>query len=367
MLSVRVPISRAFDMTVERAFSAVTGSTQTTSAIMASAYTGGLRFFHRYQTGAYQLTYGGFSDTIQRQQIRSMSSYTAGSRLNLTLQLATQLADTGKAEHWEELQTTLKLTPTTTLRTVTAVPDIRNRERFQAYVGQRLPFRFVLQADYGRISAYQSIIRELDRSRLKLMLFKTVDFATPARGVTVAGKVIDHAGRPVAGARVKLGGYSADTDPEGVYRIQHVPRGEYDLTLESSLLPADYAWDGRRERLTVNSSGRIEADLKVAPLNSIHGRVYVDRNSNGRFDSGEAVANAVLRLGEHLTATDATGGYSFYNLWPGAYTVVLQRVPAEFTAGAHELTVTLLDGGPVTGADFRVLVKERPIIWSTGK
>jgi hypothetical protein len=367
MVSVRVPIGRAFDVTVERAFSASLGGVQTTSAMMASIAAGGLRFFHRYQTGAYELTYGGFSDTIHRQQIRSMSSYAAGSRLNLTLQLASQFADTGRVEHWEELQATVKLTRGTTLRTVTAVPDVRNRERVQVFLRQDLPGRFAVQADYGRISAYQSIARELDRSRFKLMFFKTVEIATPAGGATVTGRVVDHARRPVAGARVTLGPYSADTDAGGVYRLRHVPRGEYELSLDSSLLPADYAWDGRGERVTINSSAHVGADLGVAPLNSIHGRVYVDRNGNGQFDGGEAVANAVLRLGDRLTSTDAAGAYSFYNLWPGAYTIALQAVPAEFTSATREITVTLLDGGPVTGADFRVAPKDKPILWSPGR
>ena len=60
---------------------------------------------------------------------------------------------------------------------------------------QELPRRLALQADYGRISAFQSIARDLDRPRFKVMLFKTVDIATPARGADVTGRVLDDAGR----------------------------------------------------------------------------------------------------------------------------------------------------------------------------
>lgn len=363
MLALRLPVARFLDLTLERAFSGTRETAQTTTAVMGSLAAGDLRLFHRQQYGEYDFLRGGFSGSLERQQTQSMTSYSPGPRLNLTLQLATQRTDTGQVQHWEELQTTLKVTSTTTLRTVTAVPDIRNRERFQAYVRQELPHRFALQADYGRVSAFQSIAHELDRSRFKLMLFKTVDISTPARGAEVTGRVLDDAGRGVAGARVKLGPYSADTDAAGAYTFEHVPRGEFELSLESSLLPADFAWDGRLTRVTVTSSRRMLADLRVTPLNAIHGRVYADRNTNERFDAGEAVAGAVVKVGQRITATDQDGAYSFYNLWPDTYVIRLEGLPAEFQAGAEAQTVTLLDGAPVTGADFRVAPKVRPILW----
>ena len=64
-------------------------------------------------------------------------------------------------------------------------------------------------------------------------------------------------------------------------------------------------------------------------------------------------------------ATDANGAYSFFNLWPGDYVLRLTNVPPEFLPGASELSVTLLDGAPVVGADFRVLAKEKMVIWAS--
>ena len=164
------------------------------------------------------------------------------------------------------LHAQFKLTPRTTLRTVTAVPDLRNAERFQAYVRQDLPSGFAIQADYGRLSAYQPIARTLDRSRLKVMVFKTVDLATPARGAEVTGLVRDNTGRGVAGARVKLGPYSTDTDAAGLYVFRHVPRGEYELSLDPNLLPADFAWDGRGESVGARPGARLAADMESAAI-----------------------------------------------------------------------------------------------------
>ena len=362
-VALRLPVARFFNLTLERAFAGMRDTSQTTSAVMANVSAGHLRLFHRVQRGEYDFVRGGLAGSLERQQTQSMSSYSPGPRLNLTLQLATQRAETGQVQHWEELQATVKVTPTTMVRTVMAVPDIRRAERFQAHVRQELPHRLTLQADYGRLSAFQSIPHELDRSRLKVMLFKTVDIATPARGAEVSGRVVDEAGRGVAGARVKLGAYTADTDRGGVYRLKHVPRGEYALSLDESMLPADFAWDGRGRRVVVTAARPLRADLGVTPLNAIHGRVFVDRNQNGRFDSGEGVAGAVIRVADRLTGTDPEGAYSFYNLWPATYVITLQGVPADFQIGSDERTVTLLDDAPVTGADFTIRPRAKSIVW----
>jgi hypothetical protein len=178
--------------------------------------------------------------------------------------------------------------------------------------------------------------------------------------------VVDYIGRPVAGARVRLGPYSADSDIYGAYVFTHVPRGDLDLSLDPNLLPADYAWDGRVRRVSVTPSTRAMIDLMVAPLNTIHGRVFADRNGNGRYDAGEGLAGAVLRLAERVTATDADGGYDFYNVMPGAHEVRLDaaRLPSPYEIkGPASLAVELRDDRPVTGADFVVAPKPKTIIW----
>lgn len=361
-VSLRLPLSRFVDLTLERAFTGGGGTSQSTSAAMATFAAGDLRFFHRYQQGTYDFVRSGVAGSIERRQTQSMTSYSPGPRLDLALQLATQRSETGQTRHWEELQATVKLTRTTTVRTVTAVPNLRDPERFQAYVRQDLPARFALQADYGRLSAYQPVLRGLDRSRVKVMLFKTVDIATPARGALVAGRVVDDAGRGVRGARVKLGPYSADADASGAFAFRHVPRGEYDLSLDAAFLPADFAWDGKGERIVVAASPT-HADLRVTPLNAIHGRVYADLDGNGRFDRGEGVAGAVVRVGDHVTMTDDSGAWAVYNLWPGRYVVRVDRLPGAYRLEQVERPVTLLDGGPVTGADFVVTPHRKAVIW----
>lgn len=363
MAAVRLPLTRYLDLTLERAFAGSRDASQSSSAAMLGVSAGDFRFFHRHQYGEQSVVRGGATGLVERQQTQSMSSYTPNRHLTLTLQLATQRTETGQVQHWEELQAAFRITPTTTLRTVAAVPDLRNAQRFQAYFRQELPRRFAVQADYGRLSAYQSVARELDRSRFRVMLYKAFDLATPARGATIRGRVLDAAGRGVAGARVLLGPYAVHADADGAYALTHVPAGEYELSLDAGVLPADYAWDGRTRRLLVRADSAERADLRVTPLNTIHGTVYVDRNANGRIDADEGVAGAVLRLGDQVTASDRTGAYSFHNVWPGTYPLTLVSVPPAFVRLEAGQTVTLRDGAPVTGADFRVAPYEKPILW----
>lgn len=364
LVSIRFPIARFVDFSVERTIASTPGTFHSTMAVMTNVTAGDLRFFHRQQYGHYDFLNNYSLASIERQQTQSMTTYSPRSWLNLTLQLATQRTDSGQLQHWEELQTAVKVTRTTALRLVTAVPDFANVERFQASLRQDLPRRFALQADFGRISAFRAVPRELDRRRFKIMLFKTFDIATPARGGHVSGRVVDHSGRGIAGARLNLGCFSADTDSTGRYLFEHVPPGSYELSLNQQLLPADYAWDGREVRLAVKGGQRHHAELRVAPLNAIHGRVYADRNGNGRFDAKEGVAGAVLQLGDRLTATDTDGAYSFFNLWPNAYVVRVHSLPAmlELT-NTHERAVELRDDGPVRHTDFTVTARTKPIIW----
>jgi hypothetical protein len=201
------------------------------------------------------------------------------------------------------------------------------------------------------------------------MLSRAWTIGTPARGAVVAGRVLDHAGHPVGGVRVTLGPYSTSSDADGSYLFKGVPRGRYDLALDPAWLPATYAWNGDGRSFDVRSSDRIHADLRVTPLNAIHGRVVVDRDGDGRIGPDEGVRDVVVRLGDRVTATDATGSFAFFNLWPGDYVVSLDvaRLPDGLAAeDVSALPVTLGGEGPVTAADLSVRVVSKPIRWRSG-
>ena len=365
-LLLRIPASRFVALTIERAIATAGGGVNASAAATADVTAGQLRLLHRYQWGVSRFTDQGLRIAIDREQFQSMASYAAGPRFGVSLQTVTEWRDTGRMPQWEELQAAVRLTRDTRLQLAAAVPHLLDSTRLRAQLTQALGSRYALEVEYGRPSAFQSLSFEADRPRIKLMLHRIVNVSTARRGGEVRGRVVDELGRPVSSARVTLGPYAADTSVDGAFVFRDLPRGEYDLALDDSHLPADYAWDGRRQRLTVMVSSRLQLDLIVTPLNSIHGRVYADRNGNGRFDNGEAVEGAVMRLQDRVTTTDRDGAYSFYNLWPGHYVIRLDagRLPEGVeAAGAIDRAVTLEDGRPVTEADFVVIAKAKPIVW----
>lgn len=366
MAGIRLRLARNIEIGFEHSKMIASGAESASTSFVGSGRAGNLQLFHRFQLGSTDLFSEGPESRVSREQLQSVAAYTTGSRINLTLQLATDWNASGRAQQWEELQTTVRLSRSTVLQAVTAVPDVTNRERLRVRLVQNLPQHYAIEAEFGRQSPFQDAPIDLDRPRLRVMLNKQLRVPTPASGGDLRGHVVDHAGHPVAGARITLGPYSAESNADGVYHFGYLPAGQYDLALDAAFLPADYAWDGAGRRLSVTRATRQTIDLLVAPLNVIHGRVYCDRNNNGRFDDGEGVLGAVVRLQERVTATDRDGAYHFYNVWPGDYVAQLdgEHLPAPFvqsTVAARSLT--LGDAAPVVGADFTVVEKTKPIIW----
>ena len=367
-VGIRFPIHRSVGITFERTFSTTGAMRSAASAVMVDAHANQFMFLQRYEWGDTRARQGGLL-SMQRDQMHSMASFAAGPRLNLGLRVATSWQPTGPSQSWLEAQATIRPARATLVQVSAPVPQAMDVDRIRVSLEQGLPRQFSILAEYGRPSPYQTIHYGAAPPRFRLMVRRSFDVATPAGGGMVSGRVLDYVGRPVIGARVRLGGYTADADANGVYVFSHVPPGDFELTLDPEFLPADYAWDGRTRRLTIKASSRIVNDLVVAPLNAIHGRVFADRNGNGRFDSGEGVAAAVIRLGERVTATSTDGTYDFYNLMPGTYVVHLDADKLQgFTAeGPSRIQVELKDDRPSNGIDFLVIAKAKPIQWRSDK
>jgi hypothetical protein len=117
--------------------------------------------------------------------------------------------------------------------------------------------------------------------------------------------------------------------------------------------------------MTVTGSSRSNVDLQVIPLNTMSGRVYIDRNGNGRFDPGEGVVGAVIAVNDAVTATGTAGAYAFYNQPPGRYTLrldVARLAKGLAPASPASLDVELTDNQPLVGVDFTVAVHDMPIL-----
>jgi protocatechuate 3,4-dioxygenase beta subunit len=254
----------------------------------------------------------------------------------------------------------------TSVQVVTAFPDLWEPRRLRVRVRQQVSPTLALEAQYGRLSAFQMTrASEREESRVMITIRKTWRVESPSRGGNVRGRAIDQLGHPVSGALVRLGPYSAITDAAGGYIFTRVPDGAFELALDGNKLPAAYAWDEKPRALAVTGGSRVNIDLQVIPLNAIRGRVYLDRDGNGRFDENEGVPNVVVAVDGAVTATNATGTYAFYNHAPGRYTIRLdvKRLARGLApASPAELHVELTGDQPLVGIDFTVKKKDMPTI-----
>ena len=177
---------------------------------------------------------------------------------------------------------------------------------------------------------------------------------------------------PIPGVRVQLeDGTVATSDESGKFSFVNVVMGEHTVAVDSKKVPIEYDFAGEaKQKLEVKRRGTSEADFAFQLLGKIGGRVIEDTNANGKIEEGEkGIANALVfaTLGgkELSTYTDENGNFLFENLRGGAYRITLDVASlvegAEITS-QETFNPTLLPGGELTGFNFLVHVKPRPVI-----
>jgi hypothetical protein len=366
LASVRLPLARQASVTLERSWWTGSSNDGSTNALVLQLPLGPVRLFQRLQWGRTDYRQRAVPFGFDLRQSQSTASYTPGPWGSVNYQQSTQWFDDGRVQQWDEVSSMLQLGRRTTAQFVTAFPDISDPQRFRARVTQRLSPTLLLEAQYGRLSAFQMTrASEGEQSRVMVTIRKTWQVESPSRGGDVRGRATDQMGYPVSGALVRLGPYSAITDKAGDYRFTRVPDGEFELALDKNKLPVAYAWDENPRALAVTGQSQVNVDLQVIPLNAIRGHVYVDHNGNGHFDEGEGIPNAVVAVDGAVTATSVTGAYGFYNQAPGRYTIrldVKRLAKGLASASPAELDVALTGDQPLVGVDFKVEKKDMPII-----
>ena len=149
------------------------------------------------------------------------------------------------------------------------------------------------------------------------------------------------------------------TDTNGLYRIDGLGEGTYRVAVDKATLPAGllatYDLDGGLDSVASaslsNGQVRLDLDFGYFGTSTIGDRVWLDEDSDGVQDAGEAGIPAVtLRLYEAgpddalgtgddvlmgLTTTDAHGGYIFTGLLAGDYRVVVDTGTMDPTLAAN--------------------------------
>ncbi len=154
---------------------------------------------------------------------------------------------------------------------------------------------------------------------------------TPAG--TVSGKVAGPDGVAVAGVILRLNGHTAVTDKQGTYRFVNVKPGSYLLLIDRSSLDFGLIPDIRMP-VSLEVVAGMETGFSFGLIRSgeISGTA-VYRNGNGSSSkpfSETAGNNALLieiRMGDEVQRrlTDSKGAFSFKNLRPGNWEVMVYR------------------------------------------
>ena len=366
LASIRLPLARQASVTLERSWWTGSADDGATNAVTLQVPLGPVRLMQRVQWGRTDYRHRAVPFGFDRRQSHSSASYTPGPWGNVNYQQSTQWFDDGTVQEWDEVSSMLQLGRRTTAQFVTAFPDISDPQRFRARVTHRLSPTLQLEAQYGRLSAFQLTRASAgEQSRVMVTIRKTWQVASPARGGEVRGRAIDQAGHQVPGALVRLGPYSAITDEAGDYAFTRVPDGQFELALDRNKLPAAYALG--RETAAADRHAQIAGARRFAGHSA-------QRHSWPRL-SGPQPQRALGRGRRHPECRcggewigdgdDRHGSYAFYNQPPGRYTIRLdvQRLAKGLApASPAELAVELTPDDPLIGLDFTVEKKDMPII-----
>ena len=369
-ISVRFPIVRGIALTLENTLMASPTGKNNIQAAMAILPVGHVNLLLRYQSqsaahlaAGTELGWFGF----QSQELMASACYLVNSRFSLNYQTNTRYQD-GDSSSWRQLVSSYRMSSRTRLQMISAFPNLFEPDQLRLRLSHNLDQAFGLTLDYGRLAPYQGVGAKPGARGFMIMLNKSWDLSTPARGGEVKGRVVDQLGRPLPGATVRLGGYWTMTDDRGQYAIHNIPSGTYEVRLDDKSMPADYKADTRKQDLEIDGRSRFVLDLHVIPLNAVTGRVYLDKNNDGKEDAEEAIEAVAVLLDNFPTATDRDGSFGFYNVEPGAHTVklVVDRLPSGCTAASPaEVVVDLPPDKPISGITFRLIKQEKEIEFQT--
>lgn len=184
-----------------------------------------------------------------------------------------------------------------------------------------------------------------------------------------------------AGIQVVLTGptgtFYTTTDANGAYSFTNLPSGNYTVTVNTSTLPLGYVEScdpdpilDNSTSVTLNVGENYIADFGYIGAGGIGDRVWLDTNGNGLQDPGEVGiagvtvwlyddinGNGLIDSGEPLlatTITDVNGNYSFNDLPPGDYVVMVDQsaLPNYTATTLNPLPVTLMAGQINNNIDF---------------
>lgn len=129
----------------------------------------------------------------------------------------------------------------------------------------------------------------------------------------------------------------------GMYEFRNLPPGSYVIEIDPASIPADFRLPNQLSwTIIINPLQGSYLDLPVIAQRAINGTVFLDKDSNGQFDSNkdEAVKGARVAAGRAEAWTDSQGSYTLRNLPAGKIEICV------YLTTGKKSTTTYLELGP---------------------
>ena len=156
------------------------------------------------------------------------------------------------------------------------------------------------------------------------------------------------------------------TDYSGRYKFERLAPGFHRVYIDLGNLPASYGARFEEKKFRVGWFDKVRIDFPITTLAYISGKVFYDRNENGRWDYGEeGVPNTVIYIKDthYFTITDSKGDYILGNLLPGFYILGVRNLPPGYTLNPPDLLlyIYLRPGDRKKEMDIGIIPKKRPV------
>jgi len=363
-VALQLPITRTIALTLNRSLSTQQTGKTGMSGLALSMPLNRMQVSMGYQFGSTTTTGLAYSATSRQRALNLALGYPVNPNARFDYQVSTRWQDDGSAIQTGQLLSAFRLAKSTDLQIVSGFPNFSDDTMMRFRLVQNVSSSRNFALEYGRLQPYQSGDDAPADRGVTLMFNQSWTAKTPASGGKVRGQALDLVGNPVRSVRVCLGQYHQLADAAGKFEFKNVPPGTYDLYIDQSSLAANFQNAGDRLPIQVTDRSDVRHEFRVVPLGSVNGRVFEDRNGNGHYDEGEGVKNVVLHLGGGAALSGADGKYSFYNIAPASYSVVLDQgrlLTGLTTSSSPVVPFTLKPDQAVDSIDFVVSHHDKDI------
>lgn len=194
---------------------------------------------------------------------------------------------------------------------------------------------------------------------------------------TVQGRILDASGHGVPHLVVQLAGYAAMTDATGTYHFAAIPKGQHELSLQSTLPVGMGTQPQFPLSLTIEHSTTTVPDVQIVKLATLTGQIHVRAPQQaidalyGTTDGGIPSLAGIpfeLRSGTDTIYVEADQNGSFKQMLPpGRWTMsaLTDALPPHWTLTPSTTTIELPPGQDLT-ANFTLTGAKRTIHFTNG-